>query len=341
MHPILKNIRSTVEHATPAMPERADHPTNATNSMTACGIATKHEEADILRYKQKDDRLPGAKVPVVDVFRDKTNHYMDGERHLRYHAANDIVIDADRKLDVDDFRPDFLGSNEAQRHMQAAEIKRNGNYTQDLEQWAFDNFVEHARQLIIRPHTSLGLLYLSDFIDTFLDHNPTHDLVSQMILLQNHTREPTLRRAFSKITEKDRQGRYIYQWLLDLITVLDMIFRDEHTDRERLTAILTAINHIALHFAKKASGGHYPSADKLAKTHTYFKRLVLAILALAETIGSYTRNPSAVRPIKRAHALDENDDESYMFSLKGALECPEEEEEETWLQSTPQQKQHS
>lgn len=324
MHPILKNIRSTVEHSSPA-PSGPSQRTEA--DMVSCGIASSGDDSDILRHKQREDRIPPSSVPVVDVFRDNSKRYMQDERHLQYHAGHAMDLDKNRILDVDDFIPDFAGTNEGQRRLQASEIYRNSKHTQDLEQWAFDTFVDHVRQLILRPETALGLLYLNDFLDTFVDKQPSHALIMQMITLQNHTHDPTLRRSLGKITDKTPKGSYVYQWLLDLISVLDMIFRDEHSVRERITAILTAINHISLHFAKKASGGHYPSSDKLAKTHAYFKRIVLAILSLSDSIGCYGGTVTPVRAPKRCHSQLENSDETYMFSLKGALESPDSDEE--------------
>lgn len=334
MHPILKNIRSTVEHASSALTEPPKQDTGYLNlagsspdNLVACGIASAGDSHDLMRYKQREDRLPSASVPVVDLFRDKTHQYKEDERHLQYHAGASMELDKSRLLDVDDFRPDFQGTNVAQRHMQAAEVKRNSNHTRDLEEWAFDAFVDHARQLVLRPQTALGVLYLHDFISTFLEHPPTHELVMQLLTLQNHTSDPTLKRNLSKIIDRSANGDLVYQWLIDLIAVIHMIFRDEQTVRERLTALLTTVNHISLHFAKKASGGRYPSSDKLAKTHTYFKRIVLAILSLADSIGCYGRNPGSLKHPKRAHIMPETSDESYMFSLKGALESPDTDEE--------------
>lgn len=332
MHPILKNIRSTVELSSPSTStsHRQDYDTQDIG-MVSCGIASKSEETDVLRTKQREERLPQAQIPVVDLFRDNSRPYMEDERDLRYNSAASLDIDSDKKLDVTDFRPDLMGSNKGQRHLEASELKRNGTHTRDLEQWAFDEFVSHAYQLILRPQTSLGLLYLADFVDTFVSQPPSHAMYSQMVLLLNHTQEHTLKRALGRITEKDEKGHLLYQWLIDLINVLDMIFRDEHTSRERLTALLTTTNHLALYFSKKASGGHYPSADKLAKTHTYFKRLVLSILALAESLGCYSRNTVPHRPLKQAHTFPETTDESYMFSLKGALEATHSDDEESDL----------
>lgn len=323
-----------MEHASSAMTDSAkqdngylNQTRNSPDNLVACGIASVGDSHDLLRHKQRQDRLPAASVPVVDLFRDKSRSYMEDERHLHYHAGNEIELDKNRLLDVDDFRPDYDGTNAAQRHMQAAEIKRNSNHTRDLEEWAFDAFVDHARQLVMRHQTGLGILYLHDFISTFLDHPPSHELLMQLFTLQNHTRDPTLKRCLSKISERTSNGELVYQWLVDLIAVIHMIFRDEQSVRERLTALLTTVNHISLHFAKKAVGGRYPSSDKLAKTHTYFKRIVLALLSLADSIGCYSRNSTPPRYQKRMHIMPETSDESYMFSLKGALESPDTDED--------------
>ena len=336
MHPILQNFRSSLEDSpnvisSSGTTELKDDKDKILN----VGIASKHDEEAILRESQRLDKISKSKIPKTDVFRDEEPK-MAEERDLIYNASKYINLDLEKKLEPEMFKPDFPGTNAAQRHIEATEVYRNGNYTRDLEQWSHDTFVSHAKQLLLRPNISLGITYLDDFLQTYLDHSNSSELTFQLITLLSHTSEPCLRRLLSSISQKDSKGNFKQQWLIDLVTCLYLIIRDEQNLSERLSALLTTSNHLALYFSKKASGGFYPTADKLAKTHIYFKRIILAILALADNIGSYTRNPQCRRPIKRSKLEVEPSDDSYMFSLKGALETPESDEEEEWSKTEHQ-----
>ncbi|AFV70636.1 52K [Bovine adenovirus 6] len=334
MHPILQNFRTSMEDSANVNNSSGTSELNEDNEKVLnVGIASKHDEEANLRESQRNDRVPKAKIPKIDVFRDEEPR-MAEERDLIYNSSKYINLDMDKKLEPDMFRADFPGTNSAQRHIEAAEIHRNGNYTRDLEQWTHDTFVSHVKQLLQRPNLSLGITYLDDFLQTYLEHPNSSELTFQLITLLSHTTEPTLRRLLSNVSQKDVKGNLKQQWLIDLITCLYLIVRDEQNLVERLSAILTTSNHLALYFSKKASGGFYPTADKLAKTHIYFKRIILAILSLADNIGSYNRNTQSRRPLKKTKLNLEPSDDSYMFSLKGALENPESDEEEEWNSPT-------
>lgn len=323
MHPILQNLRSSVESPGDI---KNDH-------IHSVGIASRNDDEANLRRAQRDDNLPSAQVPVVDIFRDP-GPKMAEERDLTFKASKSIHLDTDKKLKTEMFEPDLPGTSEAQRHIEASEILRNGQYTRSLEQWSHDNFIKNAKYLLLRSGISLGVTYLDDFLQTYIDNPLSTELVAQLVNLQLHCDEPVLKRVLGDISKRDSHGKFLNQWLVDLISCIYMIIRDEQTISQRLSAILTCSNHLALYFAKKASGGFYPTADKLAKTHTYFRRIILAILRLAENVGSYKRNCVPPQPFKKSKVEVEPSDESYMFSLRGALEQPdseEEEDEETWI----------
>ncbi|ASU50472.1 52K [Odocoileus adenovirus 1] len=332
MHPILQNFRSSLDSSehdnnSPGSVNNADSEVNQ-NAINV-GIASINDEEASLRRNQRDDRLPKAKIPITDIFHDEEPK-MAEERDLMYNASKYIKIDTQKKLNPESFKPDFPSSNAAARHIEAAELYRNGCHTRDLEKWTYDTFISHVKQLICRPNISLGLTYLDDFIQTYIELNNHSELMYQLIAILNHITEPTLKRLISNIAQKDKKGALTQQWLIDLITCLYLIFRDEQTVSEKLSALLTVSNHLALYFAKKASGGFYPTADKLAKTHIYFKRIILALLVLADNISAYKVNTASHRTLKRSKITLEPSDESYMFSLKGALEAPESDEEEEW-----------
>lgn len=309
MHPIMKNLRSTVANVESDGPQRT----------LDCGIANTGDEAFTLRKQHREDRLPTGPPTPVDVFRSPSPK-MSEERDLLYNAGNSISIDTEKVLKPVDFKPDLPSTSPAQRHMQAAELYRNSKYTKDLETWAFDTFLYTCRQLLARPSTKLGLLYLNDFISNFIDHPPRYELAMQMLAIQQHIQQPALQRLFMKITDKNEKGELTQMWLIDLINVLEMILEEESSLNNQLSAVNVACNKLSLHFAKKACGGHYPSADKLAKTSVYFQRIITSILTLAESLGCYERNTVARKPLKRVKREKETSDEAYMFSLKTALE---------------------
>lgn len=322
MHPILKNIRSA--------PDQENPEDFKENRDLHCGIATKGGLEEHLRCKQREDRLPKPAPPLLDLHRDDSNLYGEGERDMQFKASAHVQLD-DRPVSYQDFAPDEMG-NRAMRQMEAAKLVRNGNHTRDVEQWQFDSFKNHLCNLLRRPFTPLGMLYLSDFLNTYVELPPNHSMAMQLVTILNHTGDGVLRRLLKEIGEKNADGGLKNEWLLQVISIMEMIFKDERQEKERLTALLTVANELALKFAKKASGGQFPTTDRLSKTLTYFRRIILAILALAESIGCYTNNYCARRPEKRCKVETEPSDESYMFSLKGALENPDsDEEEEPWM----------
>lgn len=316
-HPILKNIRCSPDRVSHYAEER---PATA----SGCGIASDGGRETQLRTTQREDRAPKAIGPGVDLFRDPSSR-MDEERDLRYKSAAAIAL-TEEKVSPEHFDPDLCGSA-GQRLMEASKLHRDGMKTRDAERYQHDTYVKHLLQLICRPDTALGMLYINDFFCTMLEQAPSHSHAMQHMVFLNHTTEPTLRRLLKNITDKDEEGNLKNQWLLSLMGIMDMIFRDEHSPKEKLTALLTVTNELALSFSKKATGG-FPTTDKLAKTHTYFRRIILGLLSLAESLGCYKHNYVVPRAQKRAKTEVEPSDESYMFSLKGALEAPESDEDE-------------
>lgn len=313
----MRNIRSSV----------ATGDTDGPSQTIDSGIATKADEAFQLRKQQREERLNTSLPPATDIFRDD-NPKMAEERDLLFNSGKVMKVDSKRVLEPKDFVPDMVGSNAAQRHMQAAEIKRNASHTMDLEMWSHDTFINTCRQLLVKPSTKLGLLYLSDFIHNYLDHPPKHELAVQMVAIQQHVQSGSLRRLLVRIADKNSNGDLVNGWLVDLIDVLEMIVEEEHSLKGQLSAIGVTCNKLSLHFAKKACGGHYPTADKLAKTGMYFKRIIVQVLVLADSLGCYERNTVARLPVKKSKREIETGDDTYMFSLKSALEGPDSDEED-------------
>lgn len=328
MHPILKHIRSSPDprQQSGGGVSGGEDSGGACAAEVHCGIASTGGREDQQRAKQREDRQPKPGVPATDLFRDDKNVYGDGERDLQYRASRCVELDR-APVRVEDFAPDVAGSR-ASRQMEAAKLVRNGNHTRDVERWQHDSFVSHVNQLLLRPFTSLGVLYLSDFLNTYVDLPPNHSLSMQLVAIINHTNEPTLRRLLQNIGERDAEGRLKNDWLVQLLNIVEMIFKDERANEKRMTALLTVANELALNFAKKAGGGQFPTTDRLSKTLTYFRRIILSVLALADSLGCYTNNCCARKPEKRCKTTAEQGDESYMFSLKGALEAPDSDEEE-------------
>ncbi|QEJ80728.1 52K protein [Psittacine adenovirus 3] len=318
MHPIMRNMRAGHEYADG---EEMPAPSN-------CGIAVRSDEELQARKEQRADHAGASAGPKrpKDVFRDAEPR-MAEERDLAYKAGKAVTVDMSKVLCPEDFSPDMPGSSPAERHIQAAELKRNATHTDNLEEWAHDTFMMTCRQLLRQHSTRLGVIYLSDFLHSYVDSPPKHELAVQMAAIQQHTQNAVLRRALQRAGEKNEKGESTQKWFLDLIRVIEMIVEEERHVGAQLAALNVTCNRLALHFAKKAAGGHYPSADKLAKTSIYFRRVICGVLALAQAIGCYERNTTPRLPLPKCKREVEDSDESYMFSLRTALEGPETEEE--------------
>lgn len=294
-----------------------------------CGIAQKGDDAFATRTQMRRDKRNSNVEPpkAKDLFRDAEPR-MAEERDLKYNAGNAIELDRNKCLTPNDFAPDFPGSNAALRHAEAAELQRDAVHTRSLEKWAHDSFMAHARVLLCKQSTRLGMLYISDFLQMYVNSPPRHELAMQMVAIQQHVDSPPLRRILNDLTKQNQNGSLSNQWFIDLVEVLQMILEEESSISTQLSAIGVVCNRMSLHFAKKASGGHYPTADKLAKTSVYFRRIIMSMLTLADKLGCYERNSVSRRPKRKTDKDIEDGDETYMFSLKSALEEPESDEED-------------
>lgn len=313
MHPIMKSMRSSIEKGEPDV-------------TLDCGIAQKGDDAFEARAQMARDKSNATSLPQPkDLFRDPEPK-MSEERDLMYNAGNVLALDTNRRLRPEDFVPDMPGSNAALRHMQAAELHRDAKHTRSLEQWAHDSFMAHSRLLLAKHSTKLGMLYLSDFLHMYVTSPPRHELAMQMVAIQQHTDSAPLRRILKNITSKNQSGELANQWFIDLLEVMQLIVEEESSLSTQLAAMGVVCNRMALHFAKRACGGRYPTADKLAKTSVYFRRIMMALLVLSDKLGCYERNTVPRKSRRRADRYVEEDDASYMFSLKSALEDPESDE---------------
>lgn len=316
MHPIMKSMRSSLA--------KGD-----AEEVVDCGIAQKGDEAFAGRAQMSRDKRSSHVEPpkAKDLFRD-AEPKMAEERDLKYHAGNAIQLDRNKCLTPTDFSPDFPGSNAAMRHVEAAEMQRDALHTRSLEKWAHDSFMAHARVLLCKHSTRLGMLYISDFLQMYVSSPPRHELAMQMVAIQQHVDSPPLRRILKDITKQSSSGSLSNKWFLDLVEVLQMVLEEESSISTQLSAIGVVCNRMSLHFAKRACGGHYPTADKLAKTSVYFRRIIMALLVLADKLGCYERNSVSRRPKRKVDKDIEVGDETYMFSLKSALEEPESDEDD-------------
>ncbi|QOJ53942.1 52K protein [Barthadenovirus mellis] len=315
VHPALQSVRNFAASLESRDAEDGEDSFRAPGGDRAYGLAAGSREEGAQFRKQS--RVEECAVPPPapkDVFREPLVR-PDGHRDLQYKAGNAMVLDEKRALTVSDFEPDVPGSNPAMRRMEAADLKRNAVYTKDLEAWAHDYFLDSCRQYLCKVSVDLGLVYLSDFLKNYAAQAPSHALATQMVLLQQHA-DSCLRRVLSSVGNSTSKGA----WFVDLVGVLELIVEEERTPAARASAIGVAVNKLALHFAKKACGGHYPTADKLAKTGVYFRRVIAETLALADRIGCYDRYYSALRPVAPARVRPEQDDASYLFSLRTALD---------------------
>nr|WMQ77645.1 52KDa [Zoothera dauma adenovirus] len=316
MHPIVKNVSSALNDKDVERQRVVD-----------CGIANKRDEDFRLRKQQRDDRITSSPPEPVNIFSD-SEPKMAEERDLLYKSGNDIEIDTSRQLTAEDFKPDLPGSSVASRHMDAAELYRNAKHTASVERWAHDSFMITCRQLLKRPSTRLGILYLCDFLHSYVENPPRHELAVQMVAIQQHVENGYLRRTLNSIGEKNENGDLKQGWLLELIRVLQLIMEEESKLSNQLAALSVCCNKLSLHFCKKACGGRYPTSDKLSKTNVFFRRLIIAILVLSDKLGCYERNIVPREPKRKVMREIETSDDVYMLNLKNALEGPESDEDD-------------
>lgn len=318
MHPAIKAVSSF-----------SSGDTAGVGNDSAYGVASDRSSESFKARKQArlESVLPTAPEPK-NVFSTGAGDRMDEARDLEYKSGLAMTVDGDRVLVPTDFKPDIKGSNPAMRRMEACELKRNASHTHDVETWAHDQFMESCKQLLARPSVELGIVYFGDFIRNYVDRPPNHQLAVQMVLLQQHA-DPCLKRILTSIKSPDQEGRQnVSDWFVDLVGVLELVVEEERTAESRASAAGVIVNKLSLHFAKKACGGSYPTADKLSKTNIYFKRVVVSCLRLADRIGCYDRDITA-RPkqIARSRKVLEPTDAEYLFNLESALEGAESDED--------------
>lgn len=293
------------------------------------GVAgDSNSESFKARKRTRIESVPTSAPEPKNVFTDAMGTKTEESRDLEYKSGLAMNLDNDRVLESRDFAPDMKGSNPAMRRMEACDLKRNAVYTYDTETWAHDQFMESCRQLLAKPSVELGIVYFGDFVRNYVDRPPNHQLAVQMVLLQQHA-DPCLRRILSALKSTASENKpHASDWFVDLVGVLEMVVEDERTPKARAAAACVIVNKLSLHFAKKACGGNYPTADKLSKTNIYFKRLVVSCLKLADRIGCYDRDITARprRPTKSRRLLEPTDAE-YLFNLESALEGSESDED--------------
>ncbi|QEJ80753.1 52K protein [Amniota adenovirus 1] len=291
-------------------------------------VADASSESFKARKQSRIESIPHSAPEPKNVFADDVGRKPDETRDLEYKSGLAMRVDTNRVLKEEDFKPDINGSNAAMRRMEACDIKRNAVHTKDAEMWLHDQFMESCKQLLSRPSVELGIVYLGDFIRNYVDRPPNHQLAVQMVLLQQHA-DPCLKRILDSIKPpSEGSSNNASEWFVDLVGVLEMVVEEERTAESRASAACVIVNKLSLYFAKKASGGSYPTADKLSKTNIYFKRVIISCLKLADRIGCYDRDITA-RPkrVSRSRRILEPTDAEYLFNLESALEGSESDED--------------
>lgn len=323
MHPAIKAVSSFSTSDSSSI--GTDH---VSGHESAFGVASDScSESFRARKQARYDSIPACAPEPQNLFSSGRGNMPEEQRDLEYKSGLSMNIDKDRVLTHEDFKPDMKGYNSAIRRMEACDIKRNASHTRDVETWAHDHFMESCKQLFGRPSVELGIVYFGDFVRNYVDRPPNHQLAVQMVLLQQHA-DPCLKRVLSSIKPADDNGKFAWGWFVDLVGVLELVVEEERTAESRTSAAAVIVNKLSLHFAKMASGGNYPTADKLSKTNIYFKRLVVSCLKLADRIGCYDRDLTAhPKPVAKSRRSLEPTDAEYLFSLESALEGAESDED--------------
>lgn len=238
-------------------------------------------------------------------------------RHLRFEAGRTLRErhSAERVLDAEDFEVDErTGVSPASAHLRAADLVTAYEQTVKEEVNFQTTFNNNVRTLISRETVAMGLMHLWDFVEAYIGNPSSKALTAQLFLIAQHSRdEGVLREALLTIAEPDSR------WLVDLLSLLQTIVVQERSLSlsEKVAAINYSIFTLSRHYARKIYKSVFVPIDKEAKINTFYMRMVVKLLVLADDLGMY-RNERIERVVSSTRRRELSDKE-LMFSLQRAL----------------------
>lgn len=258
-----------------------------------------------------------AYVPPSNVFRDNEGEEAEGMRHMRFESGRALRVGLGAKRVLTDYsfeKDPATGISPGEAHVKAADLVTAYEQTVKEEVNFQTTFNNNVRTLLSREEVVVGLMYLWDFVEAYLDNPLSKALTAQLFLIVQHCRdEGVLRESLLNIAEPESR------WLVDLLNLLQTIVVQEHSLAvgEKVAAINYSIIALSKHYARKIFNSVFVPIDKEAKINTFYMRTVVKLLVLSDDIGMY-RNERIERAVSGARQREYNDRE-LMHRLRQAL----------------------
>lgn len=245
----------------------------------------------------------------------------ENARDLSFRAGRELSrdLDGERVLSGYDFEQDpdggRAGPSSGHAHVRAADLATAYQQTVRQErsfQTAFNNTV---RNLLAREETSIGLMHLWDFASALAENPASKALTAQLFLVAQHCRdEGAFREAILTLAEPESR------WLFDLLDILQSIVVQERqmSLESKVAAINYAVLTLGKHYARRIYRSRFVPLDKEVKVDTFYMRMVMKLLTLAEELGAY-RNERLERQIGAGRARRELTDAELLEQLRHSL----------------------
>lgn len=313
MHPVLRQMkpRPKNEHFLPlvASPD-VDVPEEGEGIARLTSDPDKHPRVTIKKDSSE------AFIPKSNLARDDDGKYAEFHRDLKIRSGRDMDIDSEYQITDEDFNIPSKGApiSNARAHLEAASLASSYQQTVRDERNFQESFNNHVRTLLTRAEVTTGLLHLWDFMESFVSNPRSKSLTAQLFLIVQHSRDDGIfKESLLNIAEPDGK------WLFDLINVLQSIVVQEHNLplSEKVAAINYASMSLGRFYARKIYDSPFVPLDKEVKVTTFYMRMILKILTLADDLGIY-RNERMERVVSAGRSRELSDVE-LMKHLRRAL----------------------
>lgn len=267
-------------------------------------------------------------VPEDNVLRDARD-YTEGRGERE--SARDLAFRAGRELDrqavsgghdlavvrASDFEePSGAGSlSVGAAQTRAADLVTAYQQTVKAESSFQQYFNSTLRTLLGREETTVGLMYLWDFVQAMIENPRSRALTAQLFLVAQHSRDDGVFRA-TLLSLWEPGSR----WLVDLVEVLQSIVVQERrlSVEERVAAINYAVLTLGRYYSRRVFKTRFVPLDKELKVVTFYMRMTMKVLVLSEELGAY-RNARLERQVGSGRGQRELRDAELLSRLQAAL----------------------
>lgn len=265
-------------------------------------------------------------VPEDNVLRDARD-YTEGRGERE--SARDLAFRAGRELDrqaggqdlavvrARDFEePSGAGSlSVGAAQTRAADLVTAYQQTVKAESSFQQYFNSTLRTLLGREETTVGLMYLWDFVQAMIENPRSRALTAQLFLVAQHSRDDGVFRA-TLLSLWEPGSR----WLVDLVEVLQSIVVQERrlSLEERVAAINYAVLTLGRYYSRRVFKTRFVPLDKELKVVTFYMRMTMKVLVLSEELGAY-RNARLERQVGSGRGQRELRDAELLSRLQAAL----------------------